>query len=120
MPLTQTGIILIPKEFCNVVGGTQLGFPLKVLGALTFQVDKHTKYRDLYIYLECPPSNHFVKLITLSNLSVKHMETHKAHGQRNYTEQTPGCPPEHSTNLILTCQESPGFASKCVYANCAC
>ena len=33
MPLTQTGIILIPKEFCNVVGGTQLGFPLKVLGS---------------------------------------------------------------------------------------
>ena len=76
MPLTQTGIILIPKEFCNVVEGTQL-----VLGALTFQVDKHTKYRDLYIYLECPPSNRFAKLITLSNLSVKQMETHRAHGQ---------------------------------------
>ena len=92
MLLTRTGVILIPKEFCNVIGDTQLGFPLKVLGALMFQVDKHTKYRDLYIYLEYPPSNRFAKLITLSNLSVKQMETHKAYGQRKHTEQHQATP----------------------------
>lgn len=92
MLLTRTGIILIPKEFCNVIGDTQLGFPLKVLGALMFQVDKHTKYRDLYIYLEYPPSNRFAKLITLSNLSVKQMETQKAYGQRKHTEQHQATP----------------------------
>lgn len=93
MPLTHTGIILIPKEFCNVVGGTQLGFPLTLLGSLSLQVDKHTKYRDLYIYLKYPPSSLFVKLIRLSNLSVKQMETHKAYGQRKDTEQISGYPP---------------------------
>ena len=74
MPLTQTGIILIPKEFCKVVGGAQLGCLLKALGSLRFQVEEHTKYRDLYTYLEYPPSNLLAKLITLANLAVKQVD----------------------------------------------